>query len=144
MTELTREQVLDCLQSGWGAYVERIQRLPAAAQAAFLHQQGYISLAGLLAHVAAWWEHGRQSIQRMQTDPRYENPAMDVDSFNAGAVESVRGLDEAQVIRSFETARELMVQFVAGLSERDLHNAKINQQLDWEIVGHLGEHALND
>lgn len=32
MTELTREQLFDALQHGWGTYVERFQRLSSEAE----------------------------------------------------------------------------------------------------------------
>jgi hypothetical protein len=40
MIELTREQILDTLQHGWGTYVERFQRLSSKEQAAFLNKAG--------------------------------------------------------------------------------------------------------
>ncbi len=102
---ITHQSVLDLLNGDWANYVARFQGLSPAAQAAFLEQQGYKRLADLLAHIVAWWDEGLQAIQRYKNDPAARQPEIDVDSFNARAVEAVRTMTEAEEIRVFEETR---------------------------------------
>ncbi len=143
MTELTREQVVGALQDGWGTYVERFERLSPEAQADFLARQGYARLADLLGHVIAWWEEGLQAVPALLDDPAFGSPDHDVDAFNAQAVERFRGLDEAAVIRTFESARQAWLALVARLPDDALRNEKIAWRLHIEIIGHLEEHAIS-
>ena len=89
MEKITRQGVLDLLSGDWADYVGRFQSFSSPAQAAFLEKQGYKRLTDLLAHIVAWWEEGLQAIQRFQSDSTARQPEMDVDSFNARAVEKV-------------------------------------------------------
>ncbi len=142
MAELTREQVFDALQYGWGTYVARFRRLSPAAQATFLVKQGYARLADLLAHVVAWWREGQQAIQSMLDDPNFQSPSYDVDAFNAQAVASYRDLGEPAVIVAFESARQAWLALVADLSEDAFQSQKITERLHIELIGHLAEHDV--
>jgi len=142
MTELTREQIMSALRDGWGSYVERFERLPPEAQAAFLARQGYARLADLLAHIVAWWEEGQPAILALLDNPNFSSPDYDVDAFNAHAVERFRGLDEPAVIRAFEAARQTWLDLVARLPDDALRNKRIADRLHIEVIGHLGEHVI--
>ena len=142
METITRQSVLDLLAGDWADYVPRFQALPPAARAAFLEQQGYKRLADLLAHIVAWWEVGLQAIPRYQSDPAARLAEIDVDSFNARAVEQVRAVSESDEIRVFEDVRRKFVDVVKQLSDDDFKDERILTQIKWELVNHLEEHRI--
>jgi hypothetical protein len=141
-TSITRQIVLDRLAGDWADYITCFQTLPPAAQAAFLQQQGYKRLADLLAHVVAWWEVGMQAIPRFQADPAARMAEIDVDSFNARAVEQVQAVSEAEEIRIFEAARLKFLNLASRLSDEDFKDERILTQFKWELVNHLEEHRI--
>jgi hypothetical protein len=140
--KITRQSVLDLMAGDWADYVARFQSLPPAAQAAFLEKQGYKRLADLLAHIVAWWEVGLQAIQLYRSDPAAGQPGIDVDSFNARAVEQVRAVSEAEEIRVFEDARRRFVDVVKQLSEDDFKDERVLNQIRMELVNHLADHRI--
>ncbi len=142
MPDISRQSVLQLLDGEWAAYVARFQALSPAARAAFLHQQGYPRLADLLAHIVAWWQVGLESIQRYRTDPAARQPEIDIDSFNARAVEQVRHLTDEQEMLIFEATRRKFVDLVAALSEHDFKDERILTQIQWELINHLEEHPI--
>ena len=142
MDTITRQNVLDLLAGDWADYVPRFQALPPAARAAFLEQQGYKRLADLLAHIVAWWEVGLQAIPRYQGDPAARLAEIDVDSFNARAVEQVRAVNEAEEIKVFEAARLNFIEVVKKLSDDDFKDERILTQIKWELVNHLEDHRI--
>lgn len=142
MTILTRQEVLNVLQEGWGTYIQKYQQLSTQARTAFLVQQGYARFADLLAHIVAWWEVGYQSIARYVSDPEAQPRKYDVDAFNAEAVAKSAGLSEERVIASFEKTRNFLVEFVKALPDSAFENEKVINQLNMEFIGHLSEHAL--
>ena len=137
-----RNAALDALTKQWGAYVLTFQYLSEAKQAEFLQRQGYHRLADLLAHVTAWWDLGMKSIRRYQSDPGYQGASIDVDAFNATAVENAKELEEGDVIRAFERARVDFLELVATLSDEDWKNPKISQRIHIELIGHYQEHVI--
>ena len=142
MEDLTRESVLRLLDRDWAEYVPRFQALPAAEQCAFLEKQGYRRLADLLAHIAAWWQAGLESIQRYGSDPDARQLEIEVDAFNARAVEAVRGVSDEVEMQAFEAVRLKFVEAVYALSEQELRDERVREQLRWELVNHLDEHKL--
>ena len=142
MDTITRQSVLDLLAGDWADYVHRFQALPPAARAAFLEQQGYKRLADLLAHIVAWWEVGLQAIPRYQSDPAARLAEIDVDSFNARAVEQVRAVSEIDEIKVFEAARLNFIEAVKQLSDDDFKDERILTQIRWELVNHLADHLI--
>jgi hypothetical protein len=142
MEPITRQSVLNLLTGDWADYVPRFQALPPAAQAAFLQQQGYKRLADLLAHIVAWWEFGLQAIPRFQGDPAARMAEIDVDRFNAQAVEQVQAVSDGEEIRIFEEARQKFLDFARRLSEEDFKDERILTQFKWELVNHLEEHRI--
>jgi len=142
MVNITRQSVLDLLSGDWADYVAQFQGLPPAAQAAFLEKQGYRRLADLLAHIVAWWEEGLQAIQRYKRDPTARQSEIDVDSFNARAVEQVRAISQAGEIRVFEEVRRKFVEVVRELSEDDFKDERVLNQIKWELVNHLEDHRI--
>ena len=142
MDVITRQGVLDLLERDWAHYVDRYQHLPAAGQALFLEKQGYKRLADLLAHIVAWWEVGLQNIRSYQSDPTARQPEIDVDSFNAQAVQAVRGVTDAEEIQVFETTRKKFAGLVQELSEADFQDERVLDQIRWELVNHLEDHRI--
>ena len=142
METITRKSVLDLLAGDWADYVPRFQALTPAAQSAFLKQQGYQRLADLLAHIVAWWEVGLQAIPRYQGDPAAQMEEIDVDSFNARAVEQVRAVSDGEEIRVFEETRRKFVDAVRQMSDADFKDERILTQIRWELVNHLEDHLI--
>lgn len=142
MTLLDREQILNTLQTDWAAYVQRYKELPADAQTSFLKAQGYRRFADLLSHIIAWWEAGYQAIEKYLADPQFAGNVIDVDAFNAEAVAKTGGLDEAQVIVSFEDMRKFFLEYVRALPDTAFENDKVIRQFNMELVGHLKEHSI--
>ena len=142
MDTITHQSVLDLLAGDWADYIPRYQALPPAARAAFLEQQGYKRLADLLAHIVAWWEVGLQAIPRYQCDPAARLAEIDVDRFNARAVEQVRAVTEAEEIKVFEAARLKFIDAVKQLSDDDFKDERILTQIKWELVNHLEDHRI--
>jgi hypothetical protein len=140
---ITRQSVLDLLAGDWAEYVARFQALSPAAQAAFLEQQGYKRLTDLLAHIVAWWEVGLDSIQRYQTDPAARQPEIEIDSFNARAVQQARKVSESEEIRVFEEVRRKFIDLTRQLSDDDFKDERILTQFKWELVNHLEEHRIH-
>ena len=141
-TIITRQSVLDLLAGDWADYVARFQALSPAAQAAFLQQQGYKRLADLLAHIVAWWEVGMDSIQRYQSDPAARQPEIDIDSFNARAVEQVRNVSGIEEILVVEEVRRKFIDLTWQLSDCDFQDERILTQFKWELINHLEEHRI--
>ena len=141
-TDITRQSVLTLLAGDWANYVARFQALPPANQAAFLQQQGYKRLADLLAHIVAWWEVGMQAIPRYQADPAAKLLEIDVDSFNARAVEQAQAVSEAGEIMVFEAARLKFLDLSNQLTDEDFKDERILTQFKWELVNHLEEHRI--
>jgi intracellular sulfur oxidation DsrE/DsrF family protein len=142
MEKIARQNVLAVLTKEWGNYVSKFQGLSPEAQAAFLKKHGYQRLADLLAHIGAWWEVGLQVIENFRTDPDARQPEIDVDIFNAKAVEKVRNAPDGEVIQSFEKMRRKFVDCVTNLSEADFQNEKIVNQIKMELINHLEDHKI--
>lgn len=143
MTEMDRKVALDSLADQWGTYVTTYQRMSPEEQAEFMQRQGYARFADLVAHFTAWWELAMQVNEVKQHDPSYFFPDINVDEFNANAVEKAKNLSEDQVLEQFEETRLKFIDCVNQLSDEDLLNPNIIRQLEIDLVGHLAEHALN-
>jgi len=142
MDDFSIAAVARCLKKQWGTYVEDYNKLSVDEQQQYLARQGYVRLADLLAHVAAWWQRGMQLIMVYRHDASFQPPDVDVDAFNAEAVASVRFLSEAEVISHFEAVRHQMLELVKGLTEVDLQSEAIKRQLNMDVLGHYQEHLI--
>jgi len=142
METISRQTVLEVLDNGWGNYVSNFQRLSPDAQAAFLKKQGYKRLADLLSHIAAWWEEGIKAIGNFRTDPDARQPEIDVDTFNAKAVEKVRNVPDGEVVQSLAKMRHKFVEVVTDLSDSDFQNERIINQIKMELINHLEDHRI--
>lgn len=142
MVEITRTSVIELLTSDWGNYVEEYRKFSPAEQQEFLKRQGYARFADLIAHFTAWWELAMNVIAIKQQDPAYFFPDINVDEFNAAAVEGVKDLTEEQVLDKFEQTRLRFIECVKNLSDADFQNPNIIRQLEIDVFGHLGEHEI--
>lgn len=142
MTLISREQFLELLTQFWGCYIQRFQHLLPEEQAVFLKQQGYASLADLLAHVVAWWQDGQAVVMKMRADSALRNPDYDVNAFNAQAVARFAGMDTNKMIALYEEECKRITELVESLSDAELADERINTRLYYEIVSHSQEHAL--
>jgi hypothetical protein len=138
----TRESAAAVLANGWGRYISDFQRLSPQEQAAFLNKQGYARLGDLLAHIQAWWETGLQAIESYRRDPQARMPEIDVDSFNARAVEAVRTKSEVEIVRTFEEMRSRFVEVLEGLSDGEFKDPRILKQIEMELIGHWEDHKI--
>jgi len=144
MTALTRQKVLNILQGDWATYVQRFRCLSPEAQSIFLAKQGYARFADLLYHIIAWWEVGYHAIERYLTDPQFQPREYDVDAFNAEAIAKAGGLDDDNVIESFEKMRNFLFEFVKALPDTAFENEKVVNQFNMELVGHLSDHNISE
>lgn len=142
MPLIPREQFLQLLDNDWALFLQRAQQLSPADRRAYLQQQGYPSLTGLLGHVVAWWQDGSQVVQRMRQDPAVQNPDYDVDAFNAQAVARFESLSEAQMVEVYDRQRQSMLALIHSLSDSEINDERINTRLYYEIVYHLVEHPI--
>ncbi len=142
MYEFSIEAIAKCLKKQWGTYVDSYRTLSAEEQQHYLSRQGYVRLADLLAHVAAWWQRGMQLIMVYRHNSSFQPPDVDVDAFNAEAVASVKFLSEAEMISHYEAVRQQMLALVKGLSEVDLQSEAVKRQLSMDVVGHYQEHLI--
>ncbi len=108
-----------------------------------MQHQGYDTFADLMAHFTAWFELAMEVIEVKKRDPSYFFPDINVDEFNAAAVEKAKTLSEAQVLEKFEMIRLRFIDCVNRLSEEDLLNPNIIRQLEIDLVGHLAEHKIS-
>jgi len=137
-----REQFLQLLDHDWALFLQRARQLSPDDLRAYLQQQGYNNLTGLLGHIVAWWQDGSQLVQRMRQDPSLLNPDYDVDAFNAQAVARFAAMSEAQMIELYEQQRQSMLTLIRGLSDSEVNDERINTRLYYEIVYHLVEHPI--
>jgi hypothetical protein len=143
MPDPDKKKTLDYLINKWGTYGHAFQGLSADEKETFLKKQGYLRFADLLAHFTAWWEVGMRVIKRRKVDPTYQYPEVDVDAFNAVAVEEAKNTSEEAAVRSFESTRMKFIALVTGLTDNDFENERIAKQLNIELIGHFEEHQIN-
>lgn len=143
MGKISKEQFLERLQADWRNYPARFARLAPPEQAVFLEKQGYASFAALLSHVIAWWQDGEQTLQKMRRDPDMPLGEYDVDAFNAAAVQRLAGFSAGEVLQRFEAQRQAMADLVRALPEAELEQENVNTRLNYEIMMHWTEHALD-
>jgi hypothetical protein len=139
---ISREQILETLQSGWGNYAARFHQLSPLTQAAELNRQGYARFADILAHVIAWWRDGLQAIPSILADPAYRSPDIDVDPFNARAVIAFRDMAEPAVQKIFDDTHRQWIDLVNALPDQAFRDERIAKRLEIEVIGHLQEHEL--
>jgi hypothetical protein len=140
MKEITREMIMEQLEERWGGFTAGYKRLPPDGQRQFLDRQGYATLSGLLGHVLAWWELGKYTIEQILIELDFKSTDVDVDQFNAEAVERFSDYNDDEIVEEFEKVRLAMLAFVDRLPERAFVNKRINERLYVEFIDHFEEH----
>jgi hypothetical protein len=143
MADLSRQQVLEALQHDWGTYVDCFHALSPEEARVFLERQGYARFADLLSHIIAWWAVAFRTVENALLDPGFPAQEFDVDDFNTRAVESSRGLSEAQAIEAFEAQRQAFYELVFGLPEEAFRNPRVVDQLKMDVTGHYAGHRVH-
>ncbi len=141
---ISRDRILETLERGWAGYVTTFDGWSPEVQAEFLRRQGYRRFEDVLAHVIAWWRRGRGIVESLVEDSAYQAAEVDVDAFNAQAIQDFSGEDGAAVRQAFEVERQKMVDLLTNLSDDSMQSEKIVGQLNMEIVGHMAEHAQGE
>lgn len=142
MEIIAREKFIERLRKEWQALPTAYHRLDPAAQRAYLDQQGYATFGSLLGHIIAWWEDGALKIAAMRADPALPLDPVDVNAFNARAVERFRQYSEAEIVQKFEAQRRIMEALVNELSDAEITQENINTRLFYEVIGHWEEHKM--
>jgi hypothetical protein len=143
MTLHDRSVIVEQLEVKWSGYPAAFQALDPERQRAVLVRQGYRRFADLLAHLMKWWELGRRNIERYACDPQFTAPPLDVDAFNAAAVQQAAGIGAEEMAAAFKAAVAAFIRFVQELPEDVLGDERVQRQLDMELFGHYEEHRLN-
>lgn len=126
----------------WGRYAEAFRRLPSDQQVAFLHEQGYVSLHDLLAHVAVWWEEAHGIIRDRLEHGKRPSRKYDFDEFNAASLARFKDVPQADFMTWYESQRRLMVALVADLTDDQMQVPRVYNWLDGVILEHLKEHGV--
>lgn len=134
--------VMDMLQREWVSYLNRYHGLSADEQKAFLEKQGVQTFRGVLAHVTAWWEKSMEAINEVAKDPAYQSPPVDVDAFNAEVQQSVAGLDEADVLKKYESTRQGLIELLINLPDEVYDHKLVREWLKSDVIEHYFDHAI--
>lgn len=136
---LSRDELVASLESGWGAFLERLEGWPEARAAAYARAQGFERVEDLLAHVHAWWgELLREVPAALGGEP--PTRVEDVDAFNAAAVQRARAWEPARVRREARGRYHAVVDLLSGLSDADLENEEVYGWAMGESVTHWDMH----
>jgi hypothetical protein len=133
---------LDMLQREWAGTAERFNKLTAEEQKSFLDKQGFSRFRDLAAHIIAWREDGLQVIDAISKDPAYKQPEMDMDAYNAQAVELFGRLSEDELWKKFELTRQSLIELVINLPEETYNHKDVQAWLRDDVFEHYFEHAL--
>jgi len=134
--------VLDALEREWAGALERFNALTAEEQKAYLEKQGFPRFRDLAAHIIAGWEYGIEIINAISKDPAYRPADIDDDSFNAKAVELYSELDEVEVWKKYESARQSLIELVINLPDEIYNHKEVQSWLRSDELEHYYAHAL--
>ncbi len=134
--------VLDMLQREWAAYPEGFRNLSEEEQKKFLEKQGFPRFRDLLAHIVAWWEEGLQLIDSVAKDPEYKMPDMDIDAYNAHALEMFAALDEVDVWKRYEATRGALIELIVNLPVEVYEHKQVQDWLKSDVIEHYFDHAV--
>lgn len=134
--------VLDMLQREWVAYPERFGALGEADQQSFLKRQGFARFRDLVAHIIAWWEKGIEVIEAVAKDPSYEMGDIDVDAFNARALELFAPLPEAELWKKYEDTRLALLELALNVPDAVYDSREVQAWLRSDVIEHYFDHAV--
>lgn len=139
---ITKQRALDYMESEWGTYVERFNRLPDEEQKKRLREMGYESLRDMLAHILAWWDEGVGIIRLIAEQRPFERRKYDFDAFNAEAVATYKPWDEAGFLAHFESTRQKVAADLGSMNEAVFENRRVQAWLHGVILHHAREHLV--
>ena len=139
---ITKQRALDYMESEWGTYVERFNRLPEEEQKKRLREMGYESLRDLLAHILAWWDEGMGIIRLIAEGRPFERRKYDFDAFNAEAVATYKLGDEAEFLAHFESTRQKVAADLGSMNEAVFENRRVRAWLHGVVLHHAREHLV--
>ncbi len=134
--------VLDMLEREWVAYPERFHALPEDKQKSFLEKQGFPRFRDLVAHIIAWREECLRVVDAVAKDPSYVSAEVEVDAFNARAVELFAPLSEAEAWRKYGTTREALVEMLVNLPADVYEHPEVQAWVRADVIEHYFEHAI--
>ncbi|MBI1794617.1 MAG: hypothetical protein HYR70_10540 [Chloroflexi bacterium] len=138
----TRFMTLDILQNDWAEYAAGFQALAPEQQAGFLKRQGFANFREILAHIIGWWEDGMDAINAISKDPAYQHPDKDTDAYNAEAIALFGKLDEADILKKFESTRQSLIELSINLPDAIFDRKDVQEWLRADVIEHYYEHAL--
>ncbi|MGE5073633.1 MAG: DinB family protein [Anaerolineae bacterium] len=131
---------LDMLQREWAGYIEQFYARSADEQKAFLEKQGFPRFRDLLAHIVAWWDRVLLVVNEVAKDPAYRPPSVDVDAYNAEAVEMFGRLDEADVWKRFEATRQALIELLMNLPDETYNHSRVQAWVRSDVIEHYFDH----
>lgn len=139
---ITKQRALDYMESEWGTYVERFNRLPDEEQKKRLREMGYESLRDMLAHILAWWDEGMGIIRLIAEQRPFERRKYDFDAFNAEAVATYKPWGEAEFLAHFESTRQKVAADLGSMNDAVFENRRVQAWLHGVILHHAREHLV--
>ncbi len=137
---ITKQRTLDYVDSEWGTYIERFNRLPKAEQDKRVKEQGYEQFRDMLAHILAWWEEGMGIVLAIAENREYERKKYDFDAFNAEAVAKYKAWDEREFLAHFEKTRQKTGADLGSMNEAAFENRRVKTWLYGILIHHAREH----
>ncbi len=137
-----KQRALDFLETEWGTYVERFNRLPVEEGKKRVKEQGYEQFRDMLAHVLAWWEEGMPIILAIAENREYPRKKYDFDSFNAEAVAKYKDWNEAEFLNHFEKTRLQCLADVKRIPDEAWENKKLRGWVNGIFIHHAREHLV--
>ena len=139
---ITKQRTLDYVNSEWGTYIERFNRLPKEEQGKRVKTMGYESFRDMLAHILAWWEEGMPIILAIAEDRPFERRKYDYDIFNAEAVAKYKSWDEREFLAHFEKTRQKMGADLKSVNEAAFENRRVRSWANGIFIHHAREHLV--
>lgn len=139
---ITKQRTLDYVNSEWGTYIERFNRLPKEEQGKRVKTMGYEAFRDMLAHILAWWEEGMPIILAIAEDRPFERRKYDYDIFNAEAVAKYKSWDEREFLAHFEKTRQKMESDLKSVNEAAFENRRVRSWANGIFIHHAREHLV--
>jgi len=139
---ITKQRTLDYLNSEWGTYIERFNRLSKAEQAERLKKTGYEQFRDMLAHILAWWDEGMEIILAIAQEREFERKKYDFDMFNAEAVAKYKDWEETVFLNQFEETRQKAVADLGSMKEAVFENRRVKSWINGIFIHHAREHLV--
>ena len=139
---ITKQRTLDYVNSEWGTYIERFNRLPKEEQGKRVKTMGYEAFRDMLAHILAWWEEGMPIILAIAEDRPFERRKYDYDIFNAEAVAKYKSWDEREFLAHFEKTRQKMGADLKSVNEAAFENRRVRSWANGIFIHHAREHLV--